>query len=83
MTDALDEINDRHLSPWAQICQKDGIENSPLTPFMDEELLYNKHIFMDNTKLKETGFQLRHPIVKRELIEEVGLELISRLGWFS
>lgn len=74
MKDALEEINDRHLSPWAELCQRDGIENTPLTPYMDEELLYNKHLFMDNSKLKTTGFQLRNPLVNRELIEEVMIE---------
>lgn len=73
MFDTLDEINDKHMSPWAELCEHNGITNTPLTPFMDEELLYHKHLYLDNAKLKATGYQLRHPIMTRELIEEVNI----------
>lgn len=71
MFDALDEINDKHMGPWADLCQNNGITNTPLTPFMDEELLYHKHLHLDNAKLKATGFTFQHPKITRELIEEV------------
>lgn len=71
MFDALDEINDKHMAPWADLCQNNDITNTPLTPFMDEELLYHKHLHLDNAKLKATGYKLQHPNMTRELIEEV------------
>lgn len=69
--DALDEINDKHMAPWAQLCENNAIRNTPLTPFMEEELLDNRPLHLDNAKLKASGYHLRHPLVTRELIVEV------------
>lgn len=71
MSDALEEINDTLMDPWGKVCKLDGIENTPLMPYMDEEQLYHKHLHLDNTKLKSAGYNLRHPKMTRELIEEV------------
>lgn len=71
MSDVLEEINDTLMDPWGKVCKLDGIENTPLMPYMDEEQLYHKHLHLDNTKIKSTGYNLRHPTMTRELIEEV------------
>lgn len=71
MSGAVEEINDKHMGPWAEFCRIDHIENTPLTPYMDEELLYHKHLNLDNSKLKSTGYQLRVPNLNREKIEEI------------
>lgn len=71
MFDTLNEINDRHMAPWAELCANNDIANTPLTPYMDEELLENKQLHLDNAKLMATGFQLAHPLVTRALIEEI------------
>lgn len=71
MSDVLDDINDKHVGPWADACQRDSIENSPLSPYLDEEQLFHKHIHLDNTKLKKTGFVLQYPVVRREQIEDI------------
>lgn len=76
MFDALDEINDKHMAPWADLCQNNDITNSPLTPYMDEELLYHKHLHLDNAKLKASGYQFLHPTVTQALIQEVCLYFI-------
>ena len=78
MDEVVEEINDKHMGPWLEICQKDGIENTPLTPYMDEELLFHKHLNLDNGKLKQAGYVLRVPTVKRESIEEVSLVFLVR-----
>lgn len=71
MGDVIDEINDKHMTPWAELCRMDNIENTPLTPYMDAELLYHKHLNLDNTKLKTFGYQLRYPMITQEIVEEV------------
>lgn len=71
MSDVLDEINDKHVGPWAEACQRDCIENTPLSPYLDKEQLFHKHIHLDNRKLKRTGFALQYPLVKREQIEDI------------
>lgn len=71
MNEVVEEINDKHMGPWAEVCRHDNVENTPLTPYMDEELLYNKHLNLDNSKLKDCGYKLQHPYVTRDLIKEV------------
>ncbi|GJQ73919.1 hypothetical protein Trydic_g18853 [Trypoxylus dichotomus] len=58
---AADEANDKHLEPWAEACRKDGIQNTPLTPHMDPELLFNKSINLNGSKLRNLGFQYEVP----------------------
>ncbi|XP_016952567.1 uncharacterized protein LOC108026241 [Drosophila biarmipes] len=70
-TDTVGEINDKHMAPWAEICQRNGIDNTPLTPYLDEEQLQHKHLYLDNTKLKDFGYVLQHPKVTRELLMEM------------
>ncbi|XP_016978518.1 uncharacterized protein LOC108044141 [Drosophila rhopaloa] len=70
-TDTVGEINDKHMAPWAEICQRNGIDNTPLTPYLDEEQLQHKHLYLDNTKLKDFGYVLQHPKLNRELLMEM------------
>lgn len=71
----VDEINDKHMGPWAELCQIDETENTPLTPFMDSELLQHCHLNLSNEKLKATGYRLKVPYFNRESVEEVTLNL--------
>lgn len=77
MAGAIEEINDKHLGPWAEVCQKDGVLNTPLTPYMDQELLLYKHLNLDNSKLKSYGYQLRRPKISRESLEEIVKDFIA------
>ena len=36
MTDIVDESNEKHLEPWSEACQRDKIENTPLSPYLDQ-----------------------------------------------
>lgn len=58
---AADDANDKHVVPWAEACKRDNIENTPLTPHMDHELLLHKHLRLDGSKLKGLGFRLNVP----------------------
>lgn len=71
MSAVVEEINDKHMTPWAELCQVDDTEHTPLTPYMDEELLRFKHLNVSNQKLKDFRYDLRVPRVTREKIEEV------------
>lgn len=77
MQAVIEEINDKHLGPWAELIQHDGTENTPLTPYMDEELLYYKFLYLSNDKLKDTGYKLKVPFLTREKIEEVITDFIE------
>jgi hypothetical protein len=54
----VDEVNDETLDPWADLQQAAGISQStPLSPFMEKELLRDADLSLDGTLLeKETGF---------------------------
>ncbi|XP_064645487.1 probable dTDP-glucose 4,6-dehydratase [Lineus longissimus] len=71
MSGVVDDINDKHLLPWAELCQEKHIANSPLTPYLDQELLYNKHLYMEGSKIETTGFEYLYPHVTKELLTEV------------
>ena len=40
MTSVVEDINDKHMAPWAEACTRDGIKNTPLNPFLDQVSLY-------------------------------------------
>lgn len=71
MSVVVDEINDKHMGPWAELCQIDKTENTPLTPYMDAELLYRNDLNLSNDKLKSFGYQLLVPRFTKEKVEEV------------
>ncbi|OWR43678.1 uncharacterized protein LOC116769051 [Danaus plexippus] len=48
-----EEANDKHLTAWADICRKYSLEHSPLEPSAGAELLLNKQLCLDGSKLKE------------------------------
>ena len=40
MTDIVDESNEKHLEPWSEACQRDKIENTPLSPYLDQVMIH-------------------------------------------
>lgn len=44
--------------------QEHGIHNTPLTPYIDKELLQHNHLFIDGSKLESTGFRYKYPTVR-------------------
>jgi len=68
---ATEDINDKHLQPWSDLCKSKGIHNSPLTPYLDKELLYNNSLSVDGSKITTLGFKYDHPSVTKELLTEV------------
>jgi len=65
-----EEINDKHLRPWSELCKKAGINNTPLTPYLDQELLYNNSLSVDGSKIEETGFTYDHPLLTEQALRE-------------
>lgn len=60
---ATDIANEQHLKPWSDICKKYGILNTPLTPYIDLELMMDNHLSVDGTKIEGTGFAYDFPNV--------------------
>ncbi|XP_046857519.1 dTDP-glucose 4,6-dehydratase 2-like [Xenia sp. Carnegie-2017] len=81
MSDIVDESNEKHLEPWSEACQRDNIENTPLSPYLDQELLYEKHLSLDGSKLEQTGFKCEHGKLTTDNLKEV-LQDYVKLGLF-
>jgi hypothetical protein len=63
--------NDKHLKPWSDLCKEHQINTTPLTPYLDEELLYDNPLSVDgNAIVSETGFKYSHPKLTQELVRE-------------
>jgi hypothetical protein len=72
MNDVIDEINDKHMGPWADLCQNDGVANTPLNPFLHSDTLAKKNISLSGKKLSDAGFtDFEHPTVTKELLLEI------------
>merc|ERR1711976_888575 len=63
-----EEINDKHLKPWSDLCKKEGILNTPLTPYIDQELLYNNSLSINGSAVESLGFTYKHPQVTEDLL---------------
>jgi len=63
-----DGVNEKHLKPWSELCKSKGITNTPLTPYLDEELLYNNALSVDGTKITKTGFSYSVPTMTQQLL---------------
>jgi len=68
MKTVAETANEKHLKPWSDLCKSKGIGNTPLTPYLDEELLYNDHLSVDGSAITKTGFAYQHPKPTEELL---------------
>jgi len=32
----VEEVNEKHMGPWGEACQCDGVSNTPLTPYIEK-----------------------------------------------
>eukprot|EP01119_Soliformovum_irregulare_P010876 TRINITY_DN2679_c0_g1_i1.p1 TRINITY_DN2679_c0_g1~~TRINITY_DN2679_c0_g1_i1.p1 ORF type:complete len:370 (+),score=97.82 TRINITY_DN2679_c0_g1_i1:83-1192(+) len=73
--------NEKHLKPWSDLCKSKGITNTPLTPYLDEELLYNNAYSVDGSKITKTGFSYKHPELTEQSVRET-IEYFIQLKHF-
>jgi len=68
------EVNEKHLQPWADMLKEAKVDLSPLSPYIDQELLYNKNLYIDGSAIEATGFKYEHPELTqagcREMVQE-------------
>lgn len=70
--------NDDHLKPFSDACKKYGILDTPLTPYLDEELIKEVHVAVDGTAITKLGFTYDHPTVTAESLREVMTDFIQK-----
>lgn len=69
--DVVEDINEKHMMPWGQACTNEGIFNTPLTPYLEQELLMNKQLCVDGSKIETTGYRYEKPFISKQLLKEV------------
>lgn len=70
MDSVVREVNDKHVAPWAEMTKAAGISITPLSPYIDKELLYKKHLAIDGSAIEKIGFKYTVPKVTEEKLRE-------------
>ena len=65
------QVNEKHMKPWSEMCAKEGIQNTPLSPFIYSAQLDNLNVRASADKLAKTGFTLNRACVTQESLREV------------
>jgi len=73
--------NDQHLKPFSDACKKYGILDTPLTPYLDEELIKDNPTSLDGSAIEKLGFKYDHPQPTAALIKEVLQDYVDK-GYF-
>jgi len=73
--------NDQHLKPFSDACKKYGIMDTPLTPYLDEELILPNPLSVDGTAITALGFKYDVPAPTVEGLKAVLIDYIEK-GWF-
>ena len=63
-----ESVNDKHMHGWASMCKKGGVLNTPLTPYIDAELLAHDHLSINGRLIETTGFKYEFPLLTEETL---------------
>jgi len=78
MKQLTDMVNDKHLKPWSDLCKSKGVVDTPLTPYLDEELLYKCETHINGSLIESTGFVYNAPNLNSNLLREVINDFITK-----
>jgi nucleoside-diphosphate-sugar epimerase len=71
MDNIVAHANEKHVPAWQHICQEHGIVNTPLSPYIDKELLYNRHLSVSGEKIiGQAGFAYDYPKLTKDILRE-------------
>ncbi|KAJ3283567.1 hypothetical protein HK104_010328 [Borealophlyctis nickersoniae] len=77
-----EDVNDKHLQPWSELCKSAGLAHTPLTPYLDKELLKDNALSVDGSKIeKELGFTYNHPEVTEASLRAVVDDFVANGNW--
>lgn len=81
----VDDVNEEILQPWADLLKQkrlDGGQGSPLTPFMEKELLKDHSLCLDGRKAREVlGWKVQRERLTEEGVREI-LASWERMSWW-
>ncbi|KAL6060380.1 NAD-binding domain 4 domain containing protein [Balamuthia mandrillaris] len=81
MDTVVAEVNERHVAPWSKMNKEKGIEITPLSPYLDKELLGNNNLSVDGSAIEATGFTYDVPEVTEEKLRE-WVDYYLKMGLF-
>lgn len=80
----VEDINEAHVGEWTRMITTSNppVPNTPYTAYMDVYML-KKHVITFNAqKLKNVvGYQLRHPKMTNEVLQEIIDKLKAEGSW--
>jgi dTDP-D-glucose 4,6-dehydratase len=74
----VEYVNDMHLKPFSDAMKKYGINDTPLTPYLDEELIKDNDTWIDGRAIEGLGFKYDHPEVNAALLREVLQDYVGK-----
>jgi nucleoside-diphosphate-sugar epimerase len=74
----VEHVNDMHLKPFSEALKKYGIADTPLTPYLDEELIKDNDLWIDGKAIEGLGFKYDHPQVTAALLKEVLQDYVAK-----
>ena len=81
----VDDVNEEILQPWADLIKKKGLDQgqgSPLSPFMEKELIKDSNLCLQNTKAKEVlQWKLEKPKLGKTALDET-LKSYETMKWW-
>lgn len=81
----VDDVNDDVLQPWAEMMKRAGIDHgqgSPLSPFMEKELLKDSNLCLNARKAKEVlGWIIERERLTEERLREI-IASYERVRWW-
>jgi len=74
----VEYVNDMHLKPFSDAMKKYGINDTPLTPYLDEELIKDVETWVDGNAIKKLGFTYDCPEITAALLKEVLQDYVGK-----
>jgi len=66
------DANDKHVPAFTQLCARHRILNTPVSPFIDQELLRDNHLSVDGSKIaRDTSFKYQKQATLELLKEQL------------
>jgi len=78
LSSVAEEANDKHVPRWTELCQKHKILNTPLSPYIDKELLKNNNLTLNSSALVKDRFKFKHAKLTKEELQKVILGFIQQ-----
>eukprot|EP00475_Leptophrys_vorax_P045539 TRINITY_DN9480_c0_g1_i1.p1 TRINITY_DN9480_c0_g1~~TRINITY_DN9480_c0_g1_i1.p1 ORF type:complete len:371 (-),score=89.26 TRINITY_DN9480_c0_g1_i1:1572-2684(-) len=71
MDSIVAHANEKHVPGWQHLCQEHQVLNTPISPYIDKELLYNRHLSVSGEKIVgQAGFTYDYPEISVNTLRE-------------